>query len=337
MENAMQQARRSSLVRSLKSFGMAAALLALAGFTAATAQDYPNRPIRLIVPTQAGSAQDVIARLLQPYLEKSLGAAIVVDNRAGASTMIGTDMVAKAAPDGYTLLIVPTTFTVNAALNDKMPFDPERAFEPITVLVKNPLLFSINATLPAKTLGEFVALAKASPGKFNYGSSGASTQAHLLIEMWNERAGIKMMHIPYKGGAPAALAVATNEVQFVMLSPLGILNFVQAGKVRSLATGSLKRDPTLPDLPTAAESGFPGFEAVQWLGLLTTRGTPSPIVAKINAAVNAALKEPDLIAKLAAQGTTPAGSTSDEFRVLLANEIRNWKETAAKAGIKTGK
>ena len=171
--------------------------------------------------------------------------------------MIGTDAVAKAMPDGYTLLIVPTTFTVNAALNDKLPFDPERDFEPIGILVKNPLLFSINAELPAKTLAEFVALAKARPGKLNYGSSGASTQAHLLIEMWSERAGIKMQHIPYKGGAPAALAVATNEVQFVMLSPLGILNFVEAGKVRSLATGSLQRDPTLPHLPTAASPAIP--------------------------------------------------------------------------------
>ena len=275
-------------------------------------------------------------RLLQPYLEKSLGAPIVVDNRAGASTMIGTDAVAKATPDGYTLLIVPTTFTVNAALNEKLPFDPERDFEPIGILVKNPLLFSINAELPAKTLAEFIALAKTQPGKLNYGSSGASTQAHLLIEMWSERAGIKMQHIPYKGGAPAALAVATNEVQFVMLSPLGILNFVEAGKVRSLATGSLQRDPTLPHLPTAAESGFPGFEAVQWLGLLTTRGTPREIVAKINTAVNNALKDPELIAKLAAQGTTAAGGTPDEFKSLISTEIRNWKQTAAKAGIKAG-
>ena len=325
--------RRPSLVSGLRIFGMAAALLMTAAGPG-HAQEYPNRPIRLIVPTQPGAAQDIIARLLQPYLEKSLGAPLVIDNRSGASTMIGTDIVAKATPDGYTLLIVPTTFTVNAALNEKLPFDPERDFEPITVLVKNPLLFSVNANVPAKTLAEFVALAKTQPGKLNYGTSGASTQAHLLIEMWSERAGIKMQHVPYRGGAPAALAVATGEVQFVMLSPLGVWNFVEAGKVRPLASGGLTRDPTLPNLPTASESGFPGFEAVQWLGLLTTRGTPKEIVAKINAAVNNALKEPELIAKLAAQGTTAAGSTPDDFKTLIATEIRNWKETAAKANIK---
>src|SRR5687768_8722683 len=172
------------------------------------AQEYPNRPIRLVVPTQPGSAQDIIARLLQPYLEKSFGVPLVIDNRSGASTMIGTDAVAKAMPDGYTLLTVPTTFTVNAALNEKLSFDPERDFEPITILVKNPLLFSVNAQVPANTLAEFIAIAKSQPGKMNYGTSGASTQAHLLIEMWSERAGIKMQHISYRGGAPAALAVA---------------------------------------------------------------------------------------------------------------------------------
>lgn len=310
--------------------------MTLTGGANGFAQDYPNRPIRLIVPTQPGAAQDIIARLLQPYLEKSLGAAIIVDNRSGASTMIGTDVVAKAAPDGYTLLIVPTTFTVNAALNEKLPFDPERDFEPITMLVKNPLLFSVNSQVPANTLAEFVTLAKSQPGKLNYGTSGASTQAHLLIEMWSERAGIRMQHVPYRGGAPAALAVATGEVQFVMLSPLGVWNFVEAGKVRPLASGSLARDPTLPNLPTASESGFAGFEAVQWLGLLTTRGTPKEIIAMINAAVNSALKDPDLIAKLRAQGTTAAGSTPEEFKSLIASEIRNWKETAAKANIRAG-
>jgi tripartite-type tricarboxylate transporter receptor subunit TctC len=310
------------------------ALLVLAGATDGRADVYPNRPIRIIVPTQAGAAQDIIARLLQPYLEKAFGQPVIVENRSGASTMIGTDAVAKAAPDGHTLLIVPTTFTVNAALNAKLTFDLERDFAPITVLVKNPLLFAVNAKVPAHTLAELVALVKADPGKFNYGTSGASTQAHLLLEMWTARAGIRMQHIPYRGGAPAALAVATGETQLVLLSPLGILPQIEAGMVRPLATGGLTRDPKFPDLPTAAESGFPGFEAVQWLGLLTTAGTPDDIVAKINLEVNRALRDPDLVAKLAMQGTTAAGGTAQEFKTLILNEVRNWKDVAQTANIR---
>ena len=310
------------------------ALLALAGAASAGADNYPSRPIRIVVPTQAGAAQDILARLLQPYLEKSLGQPIIVENRAGASTMIGTDAVAKAAPDGYSLLIVPTTFTVNAALNTRLSFDLERDFEPITVLVENPLLFAVNSKVPARTLQEFVALAKAEPGKLNYGTSGASTQAHLLLEMWSAQAGIKMQHIPYRGGAPAALAVASGETQIVLLSPLGLLPQIEAGMVRPLATGGLARDPKFPQLPTAAESGFPSFEAVQWLGLLTTAGTPKDIVQKINAEVNRVLREPDVVAKLALQGTTAAGGTPEAFRALIATEIRNWKEVAQKADIK---
>jgi tripartite-type tricarboxylate transporter receptor subunit TctC len=314
----------------------AIAFLLLGGSMAAQAQaqPYPNRPVRIVVPTQAGAAQDILARLIQPYLEKALGQPIIIENRSGASTMIGTEAVAKAAPDGHTLLIVPTTFTVNAALNTKLSFDLERDFEPITVLVKNPLLFSVNAKVPAKTLGEFVALAKAEPGKLNYGTSGASTQAHLLLEMWSAQAGIRMQHVPYRGGAPAALAVASGEVQIVLLSPLGIMAQVQAGLVRPIATGGRERDPKLPDLPTAAEAGFPGFVAEQWLGLLTTGGTPKEIVDRLNAEVNKILRNPDVVAKLANQGTTAAGGTSDEFRKLIATEIRNWKETAQKANIK---
>jgi tripartite-type tricarboxylate transporter receptor subunit TctC len=313
---------------------LAGVLLVLVAAAGSRADTYPNRPIRIIVPTQAGAAQDIIARLLQPYLEKAFGQPIIVENRSGASTMIGTDAVAKAAPDGHTLLIVPTTFTVNAALNSKLSFDLERDLAPITVLVKNPLLFAINAKVPAQTLTELVALVKAEPGRFNYGTSGASTQAHLLLEMWSARAGIKMQHVPYRGGAPAALAVATGEVQLVLLSPLGILPQIEAGMVRPLASGALTRDPKFPDLPTAAESGFPGFEAVQWLGLLTTAGTPADIVARINLEVNRALRDPDLVAKLAMQGTTAAGGTADEFKALILDEISNWKDIARKANIK---
>lgn len=313
-----------------------AALLitALAVAAPASADDYPSRPIRLVVPTAAGSSPDIIARLLQPSLERVLKQPIVVDNRAGASTMIGSEAVAKAAPDGYTLLIVNTTFTVNGALNSSMPFDPEKDFAPVGLLVSNPLVLAVNAKLPARTLAEFVAVAKGRPGKLNYGTSGASTQAHLLIEMWAARAGITLQHIPYRGGGPAALSVGTGETQLVLLSPIGILGQVEAGTVRALATGGLTRDPKLPDLPTIAESGFPGFEAVQWFGLLATGGTPRPVVDKLNAAVNAALREPDLAEKLGAQGMSPAPGTPERFRDLIAAEIRNWKETAQRADLK---
>jgi tripartite-type tricarboxylate transporter receptor subunit TctC len=308
--------------------------LLLVNSVSAQSEPYPNRPVRIVVPTQAGAAQDILARLMQPHLEKALGQPVIVENRSGASTMIGTEAVAKAPPDGHTLLIVPTTFTVNAALNSKLNFDLERDFEPIAVLVKNPLLFAVNAKVPAHSLKEFVALAKAKAGGLNYGSSGASTQAHLLLEMWSAQAGIKMQHVPYRGGGAAALAVASGEVQLVLLSPLGILPQVQAGLVRPLATGGRDRDPKMPDLPTAAEAGFPGFVAEQWLGLLATGGTPKPIVARLNAEVNKILRDPDLVAKLALQGTTAAGGTPEEFRALILDEMRNWKEIAQKADIK---
>jgi tripartite-type tricarboxylate transporter receptor subunit TctC len=248
--------------------------------------------------------------------------------------MIGTEAVAKAAPDGYTLLIVNTTFTVNGALNSAMPFDPQKDLAPIGLLVSNPLVLAINAKLPARTLAEFIALARSQPGKLNYGTSGASTQAHLLIEMLSARAGIRMQHIPYRGGGPAALSVATGETQLVLLSPIGILPQVDAGTVRALASGGLARDAKLPSLLTIAESGFPDFEAVQWFGLLTTGGTPKPVVETLNAAVNTALRDPELAEKLGAQGMSPAAGTPEQFRDLIATEIRNWKETAQRADIK---
>jgi tripartite-type tricarboxylate transporter receptor subunit TctC len=307
--------------------------LALASSTA-SADDYPQRPIRLIVPTAAGSSPDILARMLQPYLESSLKQPVVIDNRAGASTMIGTEAAARASKDGYTLVIVNTTLTVTGALNTTIPFDPEKDLEPIALLVGNPMLFVTSAKLPAHTLEEFVTLAKARPGKFNYGSSGAASQAHLLIEMWSARAGIKMQHIPYRGGAPAALSVSTGETQLILMSPLAVQGQLEAGTARALATGGLNRDPSFPNLPTAAESGFPGFEADQWFGLLTTGGTPKAIVQKLNSEINKALQDPKLREKLAVQGMRAKGGTPEEFRELIAAEIRNWKETARRAAIK---
>jgi tripartite-type tricarboxylate transporter receptor subunit TctC len=298
------------------------------------AQPFPNHLVRIIVPFAAGGLNDTAARLIQPYLEKALGQTVIVENRPAASGVVGADAVAKAAPDGHTLLMVASSYTVLPATTAALPYDSERDFAPIALVGKNPLLFIVNAKVPAKTLGEFVALAKASPGKFNYATPGAATQTRLVAELWSLRAGIKMQHIPYRGGAPAIQSVVAGDTEFTVISPLVSLPQIEAGNLKALAVGSLARDPQLPNVPTAAESGFPGFEAIQWVGLLTTAGTPKDAVDRLNAEVNRALKDPDLIAKLAQQGMSPAGGTSAEFQTLIATEIMNWKEAARAADIK---
>jgi tripartite-type tricarboxylate transporter receptor subunit TctC len=309
-------------------------LLAASVAPSARAQTYPSKTIRLIVPFPPGGLNDTAARLLQPYLEKGLGQTVIVDNRAAASGIVGTDAVAKAAPDGHTLLMVASSHTVVPATNPKLPYDADRDFAPIAIVGKNPMLFVINAKVPAKTLGEFIALAKANSGKFNYSTPGAASQSHLTTELFDRRAGITMQHIPYRGGAPAIQSTVAGETQFVVISPLASLPHIQAGTLRAIAAGSLARDLQFPDLPTVAESGFPDFEAIQWVGLLTTAGTPRAIVERLNAEVNRAIRDPELIAKLAALGVSPAGGTPAEFGKLIATEIRVWTETARAAGIK---
>ncbi len=313
---------------------MVAALALTLASAPACAETWPSRPIRLIVPTGAGGAQDIAARLLQPHLEKALGQPVVVDNRSGASTILGTDAAAKAAPDGHTLVVVPSTFTVNAALLPKLPFDAERDFAAVALIGTNPLLLVVNPKLPARTLGEFLALAKAAPGTYNYATPGASTQAHLLMEMLSARAGVKLQHIPYRGGAATVLGTVTGDAHIALMSPLAVAGQIAAGTVRPIGVGGNARDPQFPDLPTRADAGFGDLEAVQWLGLLTTAGTPADVVARLNAEVNKALRDPDLVAKLAAQGVAAAGGTSEEFRAQIAREIRDWRAIAKAADIK---
>ena len=307
-------------------------LVAAAG--TADADTYPSRPVRLIVPFAAGGLNDVVARLVAPYLERALGQPFIIDNRPAAGGMVGTDATAKAPPDGYTLLMVASSFAIIPATRAHVPYDAERDLAPITMVAKNSLLFLVNPQVPAKSLVEFVALAKTSPGKFNYASPGAATQTSLVIELLSQKAGIKLQHIPYRGGAPAMTAMVAGDTHFTAISTLLSLPQIQAGALRAIANGNLTREPQLPDLPTVAEQGFPGFEAIQWIGLLTTAGTPKEIVERINAEVNRALREPDLIAKFAQQGIMPAGGTPAEFQRTIASDIRNWTETARAAGIK---
>jgi tripartite-type tricarboxylate transporter receptor subunit TctC len=311
-----------------------ALVLAGAGAGTVRADTYPNRPVRLIVPFAAGGLNDVVARLIAPYLERALGQPFIIDNRPAASGIVGTDATAKATPDGYTLLMVASSFTVVPATHLKLPYDPERDLAPIVMVAKNSLLFLVNPKVAANSLAEFVALAKANPGKLNYASPGAATQTHLVVELFSQKAGIKLQHIPYRGGAPAMTAMVAGDTQFTAISTLLSLPQLQAGALRALASGSLTRDPQLPDLPTVAEQGFPGFEAIQWIGLLTTAGTPREVIERLNVEVNRALRDPDLIAKFAQQGLAPAGGSAADFQRTIATDLKNWTETARAADIK---
>jgi tripartite-type tricarboxylate transporter receptor subunit TctC len=301
-----------------------------------SAADYPDRPIRLIVPFAAGGANDIIARLIQPALALALGQPIVIDNRPAASGTVGTEAVARAQPDGYTLLMAFTTHTVNPAINAKLPYDTERDLAPIVLVGKSPLIFSVNERVPAKTLSDLVALAKAKPGKLNYATPGSTSEAHLLMALWTKRAGIEMQHIAYRGGAPAVLGTVSGESEMTLMSPIASLSQIRAGTLRALAVGSLERDPQLPDVPTFAQSGFPGFEAVAWAGLFTTAGTPQPIIARLNTEVNRIIRDPQMIARFREQGITPAGGTPEQFGAYVASELRRWREAAAVAKIDVG-
>ena len=308
-------------------------LLALVG-PGAFAESYPNRPIRLIVPFAAGGLNDVVARLVGPYLEKSLGQPVIIDNRPAASGIVGTEATAKAPPDGYTLLMVASSFTVVPATNPKVPYDAERDLAPIGLVAKNPLLFLVTPKVPAHSLVEFVALAKANPGKFNYASPGAATQTHVIVELFSQKAGIKLQHIPYRGGSPAMTAMVAGDTQFTAISTLLSLPQIQAGALRAIATGGLEREPQLPDVPTVVEQGYPGFEVIQWIGLLTTAGTPGEIIARLNTELNRALRDPDLIARFAQQGIAPAGGSPAEFQATIANDLKNFTAIARAANIK---
>ena len=312
---------------------LAALALLAALATPASSQTWPTRPVRLIVPFAAGGGNDIVARLIQPDLERALGQPVIIENKPAASGIVGTDQVAKAPPDGYSLLMAFTTHTVNPAVNAKLPYDTEHDLAPIVMIGKSPLLFIVNPSVPAKTLPEFVALAKQNPGKFNYGTPGAASQAHLLVALLSKLAGIEMQHIPYRGGGPAVLGTVAGEVQLTLMSSIASLAQINARTLRPLATGSLARDPHFPDLPTVSESGFPGFEAVAWVGLFTTAGTPAEIVGRLNADVNRVIRLPGVAAKFDEQGMTPVGGSPAEFGAFISSELRRWKEAARVANV----
>ena len=252
--------------------------LTLAFAAAANAADYPDHPVKLIVPTAPGGINDIVARLIQPGLSAALKQPIVIENKTGANNMIGTNYVAKSSPDGYTLVVVPASHSVNPAVQAEMPFNTEKDLAPIILIGKNAMVFLVNPAVPAKNMREFAALAKTNPDKFSFATPGLASQAHLVIAQWESLAGVKATQIPYRGGGPAMLATISGETQFTVMSSLLAGPQVEAGKLRALAIGSLKRDPRFPDLPTFCEAGFPGVEAVTWVGIFAPAGTPPDIV-----------------------------------------------------------
>jgi len=311
------------------------ALLVLIIATAASAQSYPDKSVRMVVPFAAGAgSNDIMARLVAQKLSDALGQQFVVDNRPGASGIIGTDIVAKAPPDGYTVLMMSLTFTVNPSLFSKLPYDTVRDPIPVTMVASAPLMLVVHPSVPAKSVTEFIAYAKANPGKLNFGSGGPGTTPHLAGEMIKTMAGIQVTHIPYKGGAPALTDLVAGQIQFMCENIPGTLPFAKAGKLRALAVTDLKRSPLLPELPTLDEAGLKGYQIVGWNGLFVPAGTPQPIVNRLNAEVVKALALPDVKDRLATLGADAVGDTPQHFAVFIKAEIPKWAKVVKDAGLK---
>jgi tripartite-type tricarboxylate transporter receptor subunit TctC len=300
----------------------------------ATAQSWPERPIKFIMAAPAGSSLDVLGRTIAEKLTARLGQPVVVENKPAAGGTVATAEVAKAAPDGYTMMIGfngPLSFS---PLLQKLPYDVQKDLAPVITTTSQPNVLAVNASLPIKTVAELVAYASANPGKLNYASVGNGSSSHLNMELFKQMAGIDAVHVPFNGSPPAVTATIQGETQmiFAVMQPLQAQ--IQAGKLRALAVTTAKRFPLLPDYPTIAESGYPGFEALAWNGVLVPAGTPKAIIARLNAEINAVLKEPDVVQKLHALGFDLIGGTPDEFGALIKGESDKWAPVIKKLGLK---
>jgi tripartite-type tricarboxylate transporter receptor subunit TctC len=285
------------------------------------AQVYPSKPIRLIIPFAAGGGNDNVARLVGKSLSDSLGQPLVIDNRPGAGGVLGGELAAKAAPDGYTLFLGGVgSHAVNPNLNANLPYDPIRDFAPVVLLASAPLVLVVHPSVPADSFRAFVALARASPGRLNYASNGNGSSSHLAAVMFDSMTGADMVHVPYKGLSPALTDLLSGRVQLMFSSVVAILPHIRAGKLRGLAVTGAKRMPSMPELPTIAESGLPGFEASSWYGVLAPAGTPREIVVKLNAEFVKALAQPEVRTSLLADGAEPIGGTPEQFAAYIGSE-----------------
>jgi tripartite-type tricarboxylate transporter receptor subunit TctC len=298
----------------------------------AAAQDYPKRPIELVVPFVAGGTTDNIARLMAQRFSESWGQTVVVNNRAGGGSTIGTNAVAKAPPDGHTLLVTTIGFAINAGLQ-KLPYDPIGDFTPITELASLPLVLVVHASVPATNLQEFIALAKSKPGGWDYASSGTGTSPHLAAEMFKSMAGIELVHVPFKGNAEAMNSLMGGHVKIYFALVPAVLQHIKTGALRAIAVTTEERLPYLPDVPTIAELGFPGYEISSWQGVFAPAGTPKDVVGKINGELVRMLNVPEIRRRILQEGADPVGSTPDAFATRVKNEITKWTKVIKTSGI----
>ena len=311
--------------------------LALAASVAApldaSAQAYPGKPITIVVPFAAGGTTDILARVVGQALTKELGQPVIVDNRAGAGGNIGGALAAKAAPDGYTLFMGTVgTHAINQSLYKKMPFDPIKDFAPLTRVAMVPNLLVAHPSKPYKNVKELIAYAKANPGKVNFGSSGSGSSIHLSGELFNAMAKVEMVHVPYKGSAPAVSDLIGGQIDIMFDNMPSAIQHVRAGKLRPLAVTTAKRSPELPDVPTIAEAGVPGYEATSWFGMFAPAGTPAPVIAKLNGALVKVLADPEVKKKLAEQGAEPYAEKPEQFAEFIRKETAKWSKVVKDSG-----
>ncbi len=310
----------------------ALALLALSG-AAAAADSYPARPVRLIVPFPPGGSNDIVGRVIGQQLGERLGKPVVIDNRGGAGGLIGTETAVHAQPDGYTLLIISVAYAYNPSLY-KLPYDPVKAIAPVAQLGTGPNSLVVHPSVPANSVKELVALAKAKPGQLNYATAGIGSFQHMSSEMFRIMSGVNIVHIPYKGGGPAMLAVIAGQAQISIGSLLQTLPHIRSGKLKALGTGGARRSPALPDVPTVAEAGVPGYEANNWWGIVAPAATPPAVVKKINTEVAAILATPETQKWFLSEGGEAVSRTPDEFRKWILSEMAKWGKVVKQAGIK---
>jgi tripartite-type tricarboxylate transporter receptor subunit TctC len=312
--------------RTLVSFGLS--LVATTAFSQAVAT-YPSRPIKIVVPFAPGGTTDMLARLIGQRLTQSWGQPVVIENKPGAGATLGADVVAKSAGDGYTLLMGAAHHTIAQKVYSKVPYQFDRDFAPITIVAMVPNMVVVNADVPARNIAEFVALAKSQPGKLNYGSAGAGTAHHLIGEMFNLKAGVKLVHVPYKGSAPAVADLLSGQVQLMFDTVTSGLPQVKAGKLRALAVTTAKRSSAMPDVPTLSETVLPGFDVGTWFGLLAPASTPPAIVSKLNAEIVRIIQQPDVRKQMLDAGSEPIGNTSEQMAAQIRTELDTF-ETVVK-------